>query len=109
MRHSDPRLTAVTYNDATLLPVAAAISELPSLEDKSNYTHIRTHVLGAEGQNLSQPDAQQLRNKERDPLEDKDQRLDLAHNDSESHSIGNGSCGWIRTNDLVVNSHPLYR
>ncbi len=109
MRHSDPRLTAVTYNDATLLPVSDAISELPSLEDKSNYTHIRTHVLGAEGQNLSQPDAQQLRNKERDSLEDKGQRPDLAHNDSASHSIGNGSCGWIRTNDLVVNSHPLYR
>ncbi len=65
----------------------------------ANYTHIRTHVLGAEGQNLSQPDAQQLRNKERDPLENKSQRLDLAHNDSESHSIGNGSCGWIRTNN----------
>ena len=23
--------------------------------------------------------------------------------------LEDGSCGWIRTNDLVVNSHPLYR
>ena len=49
----------------------------------ANYTHIRTHVLGAGGQNLSQPDAQQLRNKERDPLENKSQRPDLAQFDVE--------------------------
>ncbi len=23
--------------------------------------------------------------------------------------LEDGSCSWIRTNDLVVNSHPLYR
>ena len=49
----------------------------------ANYTHIRTHVLGAEGQTLSQPDALQLRNKERESLEDKSQRLDLAQFDEE--------------------------
>ncbi len=77
MRHSDPRLTAVTYNDATLLPVAAAISELPSLEEAPIYSP----KLFSGGQNLSQPVAQQLRNKGCDSLEDKSQRLDLAQFD----------------------------
>ncbi|MCH2062015.1 MAG: hypothetical protein MK183_15440 [Verrucomicrobiales bacterium] len=81
MRHSDPRLTAVTYNDATLLPVAAAISELPSLEEAPIYSPIHSPKLFSEGQNLSQPDAQQLRKKERDSLEDKSQRPDLAQFD----------------------------
>jgi integrase len=31
MRHTDPRLTAVTYTDETLLPVAATIGNLPHL------------------------------------------------------------------------------
>ena len=35
MRHSDPRLTAVTYNDANLLPVSHAIFDLPNLGDGS--------------------------------------------------------------------------
>ena len=105
MRHSDPRLTAVTYNDATLLPVAAAISELPSLEEAPIYSPIHSPKLFSGGQNLSQPDAQQLRNKECESLEDKGQRLDLAQSDVDSQKPANGSCGWIRTNDLVVVMH----
>lgn len=26
-----------------------------------------------------------------------------------TRNMEHGSCGWVRTNDLVVNSHPLYR
>ncbi|MED5585090.1 MAG: site-specific integrase [Verrucomicrobiota bacterium] len=83
MRHSDPRLTAVTYNDSTLLPVANAIHGLPSLEDNPQCSPIRSPNLVAGGQNVSQPDAQQLRNKGCDSLEDKSQRLDLAQFDEE--------------------------
>ena len=31
MRHTDPRLTAVTYTDERLLPIAAIIGALPPL------------------------------------------------------------------------------
>jgi len=34
LRHTDPRLTAGTYTDESLLPVAAAIAELPALPTK---------------------------------------------------------------------------
>jgi len=48
MRHSDPRLTAVTYTDETQLPVAEAISRLPSVVASPDDSHIRTQELGAE-------------------------------------------------------------
>ena len=35
MRHSDPKLTAVTYNDSNLLPVANAVNQLPSVVSKA--------------------------------------------------------------------------
>ena len=34
---------------------------------------------------------------------------DLAPSGTVGPAIKNGSSGWVRTNDLVVNSHPLYR
>jgi len=116
MRHSDPKLTAVTYNDSDLLPVANAVSQLPSViskPKKSSWTyvgtHIGTHVLGLERLLVSRDDSQDLRkNLDKDADSEAESR-DLTQNDSSSHFSGNGSCGWIRTNDLVVNSHPLYR
>jgi hypothetical protein len=39
MRHSDMRLTAKTYTDAGLLPVADAVLKLPSLFSKNRKTH----------------------------------------------------------------------
>ena len=60
-------------------------------------------------QNVSKDDSQDLRkNLDKDSDSEAESR-DLTQNDSSSHFSGNGSCGWIRTNDLVVNSHPLYR
>ena len=78
-------------------------------EVKGLGTHIGTHVLGLGHLLVSRDDSQDLRkNLDKDADSEAESR-DLTQNDSSSHFSGNGSCGWIRTNDLVVNSHPLYR
>ena len=109
MRHSDPRLTAVTYSDANLLPVSHAIFDLPNLGDGSLGSPIGSPNLDAEGQNLSQAVARDLRKKLGNEPESEEESRDLTQDDPKGHLYGGGSCGWIRTNDLVVNSHPLYR
>ncbi len=68
-----------------------------------------THVLGLERLSMSKDDSQDLRKNLGKDFDSKVESRDLTQNDSSSHFSGNGSCGWIRTNDLVVNSHPLYR
>ncbi len=117
MRHSDPKLTAVTYNDSNLLPIANAVSQLPSVVSKPKEkpswtyvgTHIGTHALGLRRLSVSKDDSQDLRKKLSKESESEEESRDLTQDDSNGHFPDGGSCGWIRTNDLVVNSHPLYR
>ena len=78
-------------------------------EVKGLGTHIGTHVLGLGRLLVSRDDSQDLRKNLGKDFDSKVESRDLTQNDSSSHFSGNGSCGWIRTNDLVVNSHPLYR
>ena len=54
-------------------------------------------------------DSQDLRKKLSKESESEEESRDLTQDDSNGHFPDGGSCGWIRTNDLVVNSHPLYR
>jgi integrase len=57
MRHSDMRLTAKTYTDAGLLPVADAVLKLPFLANpKGTGTQIGTQNLFREGHALSSAD-----------------------------------------------------
>ncbi len=51
MRHSDRRLTNVTYTDTALLPLREAVRSLPQLGEVS---HIRAQISGKTGQNVSQ-------------------------------------------------------
>jgi integrase len=51
MRHSDIKLTAKVYTDETQLPIYESIKDLPRV----GYTQIRAQILGADGQNESQP------------------------------------------------------
>ena len=83
MRHSDPRLTAVTYNDANLLPVSHAIFDLPNLGDGSLGSPIGSPNLDAEGHKLSQADARDLRKKFCNDSESEEESLDLSHYDVE--------------------------
>ena len=58
---------------------------------------------------MSKDDSQDLRKKLSKEFESEEESRDLTQDDPKGHLYGGGSCGWIRTNDLVVNSHPLYR
>ena len=86
MRHSDPRLTAVTYNDANLLPVSHAIFDLPNLGDGSLGSPIGSPIgspnLDAEGHNLSQADARDLRKKFGNDSESEEESHCLSHYDA---------------------------
>src|ERR1700683_1133618 len=54
MRHSDMRLTAKTYTDAGLLPVADAVLNLPFLANpKAHRTQLRPHDMVRTGHDLS--------------------------------------------------------
>jgi hypothetical protein len=55
MRHSDMRLTAKTYTDAGLLPIADAVLNLPSLVKPIPGTQIGTQNLFRAGQDESGP------------------------------------------------------
>jgi len=44
-RHSDARLTAHTYTDASMLPLSAAVSMLPMLVDDGSDSHIHSQGL----------------------------------------------------------------
>ena len=57
----DPRLTAITYNDANLMPVGDAISKLPSIKTNSNYSPIDSPKMFSGCQNVSKDDSQDLR------------------------------------------------
>jgi integrase len=57
MRHRDMRLTAKTYTDTGLLPIADAVLKLPSLTGKkSEDSQIDSQNLFREGQDLSSTD-----------------------------------------------------
>ena len=52
-RHSDPRLTAYTYTDASMLPLWAAINRLPVLIGDDSGSHIHSQELVSESPKLS--------------------------------------------------------
>ena len=104
MRHSDLKLTMGAYLDTKVLPVAAAVQGLPPLMPEEV-----SHDTVSESQGASQSDTEtQLVEKEK-PLINQGFRPVESSSDTVGHGKENGSCGWVRTNDLVVNSHPLYR
>ena len=76
---------------------------------KDDGTHIGTHSSGLGRLSVSEGDSQKKRKKFSKDIEREEKSRDLTQDDLKGHLYGGGSCGWIRTNDLVVNSHPLYR
>ena len=84
-------------------------SVVPKAKEKPSWTHIETHSLGLGLISVSEVDSQKKRKKFSNGLEREEKSRELTQDDPKGHLHGGGSCGWIRTNDLVVNSHPLYR
>ena len=58
---------------------------------------------------LSQADEERAPKDQSEHPENKEEIRGVTRADSTSQKSEIGSGSWIRTNDLVVNSHPLYR
>jgi hypothetical protein len=52
-RHSDPRLTAHTYTDTSMLPLWAAINRLPVLIGDGSDSHIHSQKLVPDNPSVS--------------------------------------------------------
>ncbi len=94
MRHSDPKLTAVTYAHAALMPVAEAVANLPSIVDP-DYSQIRTHEMVAEGHGVSSAVAEDHEEDDTQGLQNDEERCDLSQDAATGRKGENGSCGWI--------------
>ena len=68
---------------------------------------ISISFFDAEGHDLSHPDSRDLRKKFGNDYESEEESIDLTQYDPKGHLYDGGSCGWIRTNDLVVNSQGV--
>ena len=103
----------VRNNFIVLFYIPLRVIQLPSVvpkaKEKPSWTHIGTHSLGLGLISVSEGDSQKKRKKFSKEIESEEESRDLTQDDPKGHLYGGGSCGWIRTNDLVVNSHPLYR
>ena len=108
MRHSDPKLTACVYLDDNVLPVGDHVNSQPSLLPEQ-VSHIVSHGSVPEGQDASQSDTETNQVDTKKPLINQGLSHDVSQSDTVSRNVGNGSCTWDRTKDLVINSHPLYR
>jgi len=108
MRHSDIKLTMGAYLDTKILPVAAHVNALPPLMPEQ-VSHIVSHEIVPESHELSQSDTDTNQADTKKPLINQGLSRDVSQSDTVCREVGNGSCAWDRTKDLVINSHPLYR
>jgi len=98
MRHSDMRLTAKTYTDAGLLPVADAVLSLPSLSpDKVADSQIDSQSLFREGHTLSGAGMKAVSEAWAEALHGQEDRQAVATAGTESPKEENGGQNRIRT------------
>jgi len=109
MRHSEERLTTQVYTDATHLAVAQHVASLPRLLKPAQVSAIVSGKSASEGNTTPQADTMALDWKPTESPENQGFSYSLTHGATLGHEGENGSGGWDRTNDLVINSHPLCR
>ena len=101
----------VRNNFIVLFYIPLRVIQLPSVvpkaKEKPSWTHIGTHSLGWGLISVSEGDSQKKRKKFSKEIESEEESRDLTQDDPKGHLYGGGSCGWIRTNDLVVNSQRV--
>ena len=101
----------VRSNFIVLFYIPLRVIQLPSVvpkaKDKPSRTHIGTDSLGLGHLSVSEGDSQKKRKKFGKDIEREEKSRDLTQDDPKGHLYGGGSCGWIRTNDLVVNSQGV--
>ncbi len=109
MRHSEERLTTVVYTDQTHLAVAQHVASLPPLLGPKPLSPIVSGKNASEGHARPQADTVALAWKPTEAPENEGFSYVPARGATLGHEGENGSGGWDRTNDLVINSHPLCR
>ena len=106
MRHSDPRLTAKVYTDASQLSTAAAISQLPRLLGGDSQLDSQTPDFGGRG--LAPRGTQAADGASSQGLGAESERHAVSQSDTACPSDDSGSGGRARTCDQAVNSRLLY-
>ena len=101
----------VRNNFIVLFYIPLRVIQLPSdvtkAKEKPSRTHKGTQALSSGHLSVSEGDSQKKRKKFSKELEREEESRDLTQDDTKDHLYGGGSCGWIRTNDLVVNSQRV--
>jgi hypothetical protein len=105
MRHSEERLTTQVYTDSTHLAVARHVSSLPAFLNRDQVSAIATGKSASEGNPTPQADTMALEWKPTESLENQGFSYSLTQDATHGHKGENGSGGWDRTNDLVINSN----
>ena len=108
MRHSEERLTTRVYTDAKLLPVADHVQSLPSFGEGS-VSPILSQLPVPNGREGAHRVTSVTNEKSSEVAEVERLRRETACSVTVGQSALIGSGGRVRTYDLVVNSHPLYR
>lgn len=109
MRHSDSKLTTDVYFDPTIAARSNALAQVPGLLEDGQVSHIVSHSSGSKGLSASQADTNGHKGPSTELIENQGICPELAQTGASGHKLEKSSSGWDRTNDLVVNSHPLYR
>ena len=110
MRHSDPRLTSQVYTDAKLFNMREAINKLPNLSASGKSGALKeAQELFPDSQSLSLTVNNEKAEVNLQVVDNENVCHRLSMSDTENQGKKNGSGGWIRTSDQVVNSHLLYR
>ena len=101
----------VRNNFIVLFYIPLRVIQLPSdvtkAKEKPSRTHKGTQALSSGHLSVSEGDSQKKRKKFSKDIEREEKSRDLTQDDPKGHLNGGGSCGWIRTNDLVVNSQRV--
>jgi integrase len=109
MRHSEEGLTTKVYTDKTHLAVARHVCALPPLLPGKSVSPIVSGKRASAGNSTTRNDTTQQPMQLVDCPANEAFRYALTFGDTIGHNVKNGSGGWDRTNDLVINSHPLCR
>jgi integrase len=109
MRHSEEKLTTVVYTQSSHLAVASHIATLPRLLKTNQVSAIVSGKCAISGNTATQADTLAVSTEPTETLENQGFSYDLTPSATPRNKCENGSGGWDRTNDLVINSHPLCR
>ena len=105
MRHSEERLTTQVYTDATHLAVARHVSSRPSFLTREKVSAIVSGEIASEGNETPQADTMAIAWNPTEAPENQGFKYSLKQGVTLGHKGENGSGGWDRTKDLVINSN----